>query len=123
MFPLKSVKLGIADFLDEEFLPQFKGSTMEQLLVGTALSILISKMDILVAKAKENPIVNTLGIIDDQNNIDLDLLNTELTKRIGESGVGFDIPMFDSSFKPIQKHITFYKDDFDKLYECIKRRS
>lgn len=120
MYSLESVKRGIANYLDEEVIPNVAKGTMEKVLMGTAVGIAIAKADVLVEKLKSNPMVNALQIIDEENKIDIETLEKELLKNIDDAGLELKIPLLDGDFKVRNKEIVFYKEDFQKLFKNIK---
>ena len=54
MYSLESVKLGVSDFLDEEFLSKIKGNSLEKVLLGTFIGVALNKADAIMPKLKEN---------------------------------------------------------------------
>lgn len=123
MYSLNTVKMGVSDFLDKEFLSKFKVGTVEKIVAGAFIGIAIHKIDNIIPKLKENPMFNFLEIVDDDNNIDVDLLLSVFKEQIGEDGVEVTIPLIDNNFSFVKKPITFYKSDIENLLECIKRRA
>ena len=122
MYSLESVKLGVSDFLDEEFLSKIKGNSLEKVLLGTFIGVALNKADTIMPKLKENQMVSFFEIINDNNEVDVDLLLPILKEQIQEEGIEIVIPMIDNNFSPVKKKIVFHKDDVEKLLECIKRR-
>lgn len=122
MYSLDCVKLGVSDFLEEEFLSKIKSGGIEKILLGTFLGIAIYKSDLMISKLKENPIINFFEIIDKDNRVDVDLLENVLRTQIPEEGIELNLPMVDNNFSPTKKTIVFHKSDVDKLAEYIKRR-
>lgn len=123
MYSLDSVKLGIADFLDKEFLSKLQSGTLEKVIMGTVLGMVVCKIDTIVPKLKENQMINFLEVIDENNNVDIDALFSVLQEQIGEEGIKVEIPLLDNNFSSVKKPITFYKTDIENLLECIKRRA
>lgn len=123
MYSLDTVKMGVSDFLDKEFLSKLKVGTVEKIVAGTVIGMAIYKIDNIIPKLKENPMFNFLEIVDDDNNIDVDLLLSVFKEQIGEGGVEVAIPLIDNNFSLVKKPITFYKSDIENLLECIKRRA
>lgn len=111
MVSIDKIEKGVANYLDGELMPQLQGNSLEKVLVGTAASLAIRRSGTIVAGYKDNKMVQMLGIMDGNGNVDVDVLADELKKNIPKEGVKVDIPIIGT--------MTFHKDDVDKLYEYI----
>lgn len=111
MVTMKSVKDGIAAYVDKEFLPQLPSEGVQRLLVGTAVSIMLRRFESIVKSYKNHALIKMLGIIDENDNVDIEVVLEELGKNMGTTGFTFDIPALGI--------MTFKKEDVDKLYEYI----
>lgn len=123
MYSLESVKKGVANYLDKEFLPNIAKGTMEKMLIGTAIGIAVARSDMLIEKVKKNPMVEALHIIDEENRIDIETLEEEILKNTDDAGLKFNIPILDENFKTHKKEVVFYREDFEKLFNSIKGES
>lgn len=91
MVHITQVSRGLARFADAEILSKLNGGTIKRVAVGTALSLYIKNMENILSKVTESPFISAMGIVDAQNNVDIDLLAEELKRNIPESGVRVDI--------------------------------
>lgn len=80
--PIGQVKQVLADFLSQEVLPKAAGSA--GLVIGVASGIALRKVDPLIDA--NLPTLKTLGIVDDQNRIDLEVLHEEIGKTLAQTG-------------------------------------
>lgn len=111
MVTMKQVERGVAAYLDAELMPQFSKTGVEKVIAGTAISLFIRRSGVILEGYKENKIVQMLGIMDEEGNVDVELLSTELKKNIPDEGFKMDIPMIGA--------MTFHKEDVTKLQEYI----
>lgn len=111
MVSIDKIEKGVANYLDGELMPQLQSNSLEKVLIGTAASLAIRRSGTIVAGYKDNKMVQMLGIMDSNGNVDVDVLADELKKNIPKEGVKVDIPIIGT--------MTFHKDDVDKLYEYI----
>ena len=111
MVSIDKIEKGIANYLDEELMPQLQSNGIEKVIVGTAASLFIRKSGTIIEGYKDNKLVKMLGIMDDDGNVDVDVLVEELKKNISKEGIKIDVPVIGT--------LTFHKDDVDKLYDYI----
>lgn len=111
MVSVDKIEKGIANYLDAELMPQLEKNSLEKVMVGTAASLLIRKTGTIIEGCKDSKLVQMLGIMDAEGNVDVDTLVAELKKNITKEGVKVDIPILGT--------LTFHKDDVDKLYDYI----
>ena len=111
MVPVSSIEKGVAAYLDAELMPQLDRSGWERVIVGTAVSLAISKVGTIAASYKDNKMVKMLGIMDDAGNIDVSTIAEEAKKNIGKEGFNVEVPILGT--------LTFHADDVDKLCNFI----
>lgn len=111
MVSVDKIERGIADYLDAELMPQLQNNALEKIIVGTAASLFIRKSGAIIEGYKDNKIVKTLGIMDEDGNVDVDILTEEIKKNISKDGVRIDVPVIGT--------LTFRKEDVDKLHNYI----
>lgn len=111
MVTIKQIGQGVAAYLDAELMPQFPAQGIEKVLAGTAISLLIRRSEKILESYKDNKIIQMLGIMDEEGNVDVDVLTEELKKNISSDGVKIEVPIIGK--------MTFHKDDVNKLNEYI----
>lgn len=111
MVSIDKIEQGIAAYLDSELMPKLPTSGFEKVLAGTAMSLAIRRSGAIIDGYKSNKVVQMLGVMDSEGNVDVDILAEELKKNIPKEGMKVDLPIIGG--------VTFHKDDVDKLYEYI----
>lgn len=111
MVTMKEIESGIAAYLDAELMPKLPTSGLEKVIAGTAISLFIKRSGTILESYKDNKVVQMLGVMDTEGNVDVDLLATELKKNMPEDGIKIDVPMIGA--------MTFHKEDVTKLHEYI----
>lgn len=112
MITLDDLQRGVAAYLDNEFMPNFSSNGLERVVVGTAIGLIIKKNFGKIASLKDNAIVKMTGVMDENANIDLDILATEVKANMPAEGIQIEAPMIGM--------LTFKTDDIDKLQQYIK---
>lgn len=112
MVKMETIEKAIACYLDDEFMPKLKENSWQKLLTGTAISICIKRFGNITKAVSSNKALLTLGVVDADGNVDVELLCTEMKNNMTSSGVKVEIP--------IVGNVTFHQDDLDKLYQRIK---
>lgn len=80
--PIGQVKQVLADFLSQEVLPKAAGGA--GLVIGVAGGMALRRIDPLIEA--NLPTLKALGIVDDQNRIDVEALHEEARKTLAQSG-------------------------------------
>lgn len=111
MVSIDKIEKGLANYLDNEFMPQLKGNGIEKVIVGTAASLFIHKTGAIIEGYKDNKIVKMLGIMNSEGDVDVDTLVKEVKKNIPKEGFSIEIPIVGT--------LTFHEEDIDKLYDYI----
>ena len=101
---------GLAKFIDSEIIPKMTG--FKKLAFGVGSGIAIKRSEEMFTLIKDNKLIHTLGIIDEANNINIDLLVDEIKERMGNEIYKIDIPMIGT--------ISLDVTDLNKLYSLIK---
>lgn len=110
MVTLAQVQLGFTKYVDEEILNKISG--LEKWVIGVYVGLATKKSTDLFNQAKLSPAIKMLGIITDDDLIDIDLLYEELKAQAKDHGaVTFNVPMLGP--------LTLNSSDVDKLYNCI----
>lgn len=109
MYHYDKVMKGIASYIDAEILTKING--WQRWLVGAGIGVSLDKAHNIFKTLKENPMVSALGIIDEHDNIDIELLYKEFKKQAQKGPVTFSIPLVGI--------LTLNESDVDKLYMHI----
>lgn len=111
MVPVSSIERGIAAYLDAELMPKLDKTGWEKVIVGTAVSLAISKFSRTIIGYKDDKMIQMLGIMDDAGNIDVSAIAEEAKKNIDREGFNVDVPFLGT--------MTFHTEDVDKLCNFI----
>lgn len=114
MVAINKVEQGIAAYLDKEFMPQLPSNGLERVVVGTVVSIMIKRSSGVIASYRNHPLVKMLGIINEDDQVDIEIVMEELSKNIPADGLKVEIPVLGV--------LTFRKSDVDKLYDYIVKQ-
>jgi hypothetical protein len=91
MVTKEQVARGLARFADVEILSKMSGNTFKRVAAGTVISLYIKNMENIISKLVKNPFVSALGIIDENENINIDYLSDELKRNMPQEGIRVDI--------------------------------
>lgn len=110
MATVNQIAAGVAHFYDSEVRPSVSGA--KAILYGVAVGMAASRPDNLIGKYK--PMLKTLGIMTDDENVDVAALSAEIKSQMNKSGgfISFDIGQDTFRFNPA---------DVDRLVDYINR--
>lgn len=112
MVTLVSVIEGLKEFLDEELLMKLPG--LGKWIVGAGISLAMDNAVNTFNELKANPIIKALGVIHDDDTIDIDALFMKMKDQAEKYGaVSLNIPMVGA--------MTLHAEDLDHLYMDIKK--
>lgn len=112
MYTVTSVISGLKEFMDEEVVMKIGG--LGKWLVGAGLSLAMDNAVNTFNELKANPIIHSLGIIHDDDTIDIDTLYQKLKEQAQmHQAVTINVPMIGA--------MTFRSEDLDHLYMDIKK--
>lgn len=111
MVSVKQIENGVASFLDMELMPNLPQNGIQKVMAGTAISLIIKRSGNIVREFTNNSFIKMLGIMDEEGNMDIDILRSELKANMPELGVTMDLPLIGT--------LTFHKQDVDTLYNHI----
>lgn len=112
MTTLISVIDGTKEFFEEEMLMKMSG--LGKWVVGAGISMAMDNAVNTFNELKANPLIKTLGIIHEDDTIDVDTLYAKLKEQAHMHGaVSFSVPMIGA--------MTFREEDLDHLYMDIKK--
>ena len=110
MYNLGQVVGGISNYLDAEILGKITG--WQKWIVGAGLGLSINKATNIFNELKNNAMIKTLEIIDDNDMIDVDTLYREVKKQARKGPITFNVPMIGN--------LTLNESDVDKIYNNIR---
>ena len=115
MITIQQLETGLADYLDTYLIPQLPNSGWQKVVIATGVSIALKRLGGAINSLKSNPVLNALGIIDEQGNIDIDIITEELKNNIPDTGFVIDLGVLNVNMK-------FNKHDVEDLYKCIVKK-
>lgn len=105
------IQTGLAAYLDKELMPQLHLESWKQLAVGTVASIAVKRTADFIESYKDNSILKAMNIFDQNGDVDVDIIASELKNNIPDSGIEISVPVLGQ--------IRIYKADVDCLYRMI----
>lgn len=114
MSTLTSVTEGVNEFFEEELITKING--LGKWVVGAGIAMFMENATKTFNELKQNPLIKSLGIIDEGDNIDVDKLYSHLKEQAQKMGsVTLNLPMIGT--------MTIRSEDLDHLYTDIKKHS
>lgn len=110
MVELNQIVKGIKKYLENELVSKVTG--INKWIVGASLSMVLDNASQTFNQMKSLPIVQSMGVIDADDMIDVDKLYKALWEESKKSAVTFQVPLVGS--------ITLKSDDIEKIYSYIK---
>lgn len=107
----ENVELGIAEYLDKELLSQYPNNSYHRVLIGMGLSLVLKQKLNDIRELLQNDTVKSVGIVDADGNIDVDLLRDTLKEQMTNEGIRYENKFIGA--------ITFTKEDVDVLYKYL----
>ena len=109
MVTLAQVQAGVEKYLETEILSKIPG--WQKWVLGAAASRMLSRSGEIFNTLKNNPVVSAMGVIDEQDQIDIDAIYREFSKQAQHGAITFDIPLMGA--------LTVNSGDIDRLYNYI----
>lgn len=103
---ISDIEIVLAKYVNAEMLPVMP-TTLSKFSLVAASTLMIGKTEKLIEKHKD--IIQTLGIIDNEGNVDVDALYVAAKEGMKASNGRLEIKSF-----------TFNQADIDKLYKMLK---
>lgn len=113
MVTLQQVQHGLSQFVSNELTSKMTGA--QKWIFGAGAELYIGNIASIFDKLKAHPMVSALGVIDEQDQIDIDKLYQVVLKQADQSPMTIDIPMVGA--------FTFGRADVEALYRYIKEGS
>lgn len=101
---------GIAKYVDEEIVKKLIG--YQKWIVGAGAGIMLNKSTNIFNNLKNNPLIKSMELINENDEIDIETIYQEIKKQAQKSAVTVDIPLAGT--------FTLNEQDVDKLYGLIK---
>lgn len=110
MANLAQVQAGLNQYIAQEFLSKMTG--WQKWVFGASAAMLNGNITNIFNQLKNSNIVKMMGVIDENDNIDIDKLYVAFKEQARQSSVTFNVPVIGAT--------TFNESDVDKLYSFIK---
>lgn len=115
MVSLNQIEHGLGRWVDAELLPKLSTGgqydNIKRLGVAAGAVYFVRKGKAALSTMQGNQIMQTLGIVDANGDIDLEGLKTALAEKIPDTGLKVPVP--------ILGEITFFKKDIESMYSYI----
>ena len=109
MYNFNKVLNGLSKYVDSEIVSKLNG--WQKWVVGGGLGIYLSNANNIYHDLKEKEFVKMMGIIGENDEIDIDKIYHEMKKQAEKTSITFDLPFIGT--------ITLNEQDIDKMYEHI----
>lgn len=122
MATIEQVKNGISSYLDQELMPNLSDEKPILFAVGAFSALLLNNVDKAILKYGESPVVKMTGIIDDNQNIDVDALAEVAKQSMKKYAFSLD-DFLVGKFSFLRGHVNtidFTPEDIDTLKRYIK---
>lgn len=113
MYNYSQVINGLARYIDEEIVSKIDG--WQKWIVGAGLGMSLDKGVNIFNELKTNPMVKALGVIDNNDMVDVETLYKNVKKQAHNNPITFNVPMVGA--------MTLNESDVDKLYNYIKEQN
>ena len=115
MVSLNQIEHGLGRWVDAELLPHLSTGgqydNVKRLGVAAGTVYLIRKGKAALSTMQGNQILQTLGVVDANGDIDLEGLKIALVEKIPDTGLKVPVP--------ILGEVTFFKKDVESMYAYI----
>lgn len=101
---IQKVEDGISKFVDAVILADMPKTDLKTIAIGVGIAIKV--------RTSLSSWLNTLGLVDKDGNVNIDIAKEEVIKRIPEEGMIVEVDRLGKTF-------VFDKEDIDKLYKFI----
>jgi hypothetical protein len=107
-----SIVPALSKFIDEGVLSHYAPTSMKRILLAGAVSIYLKQGEKIIDTLTSNPIISTLGVVNNNGMVDIDTLKDVLKSQIQKAG-------FMRLTLPIVGNIDFTTEDVDLLHKLI----
>ena len=109
MVTLAQVQAGVEKYLETEILSKIPD--WRKWVLGAGASRMLSRSTEIFNQLKTNPVVSAMGIIDENDQIDIDAVYREFSAQAQRGAITFDVPLVGP--------LTLGAGDVDQLYRYI----
>jgi hypothetical protein len=110
MYEYSKVLNGITKYIDTEIVDKIEG--WQKWVIGSGIGIALSNSTNLFNQLKDNEIIKMLGIINEENKIDIEKIYKEFKNQAKKGSISFEVPLVGT--------LTLNEQDVDKIYDFIR---
>lgn len=107
---IEKVQAGLAKYIDNEMINHLQG--WQKIGFGASSALIIKNLPNTIQAYKNSPVVAMFGVLDEDNNIDIDALHDAISDYFTSDGEYVNVPLLG--------RIKFTKQDIETLYQYIK---
>lgn len=111
MVAMANVQQGLAKYIDNDFLPHLTG--FSKIAAGAYSGLALKNLGDLFNAYKNHPLIAVLHVVDDNGNVNIEAIYSELAKRMPE---GMKVPIS----IPFIGVYSVDREDLEKIYRYIK---
>lgn len=111
MIQIDQIQRGAAKYIEDEMISRLTG--WQKWVIGSAAALALSRTGEIFNTLSANEAVKLLGVIGEDNAIDIDKLYAVFKEQAKKSPVTFDVPLIGA--------VTLTEADVDKLYNYIMK--
>lgn len=121
MTDIKSISMGLAQYIDSEIIPQMPDNKKAiKFGIATISTLFIKQLDQMINNVSDNWLLTATGLING-NNVNVEAIKEVLIEKMPEGGIDID-PISFGGVQILPK-MTFNKNDINKIYQCIQNFS
>lgn len=109
MTAIEKIQRGATRFVDMELMPKLAGR--DKWIVAGVVTLYIKRLPALLEKAKSSEAVKLLGVIGEDNSVDIEAVYNSIKPAAAQTPAAINIPMGGT--------ITITSSDIDTLYNYI----
>lgn len=109
MVTIGQVQQGLGRYIDEEFLAKLEG--WQKWVFGAGAALVVEQVPSIIEQYKGSAVITMLGVIDNDNRIDIDKLYQHMITQARKGAVQMNLPIVGS--------VTLDDGDVEKLYRMI----
>jgi hypothetical protein len=112
MVTIEAMEQGLAQYLDNEILPNLPRDGVKGFGIGVAATLLVKRGGGMMRELANNKIIQGMGIMAPDGAVDLDALREACVQNIPQTGLQIELPMGIA--------LRFRTEDIDKMCAYIK---